>query len=634
MSKRALRKRKNKIDAHLPQDKINTGLPQGKEGLLDEEALESPFVASQLWRLLAYLRPYRWQMALAMGLLIITALSSLLQLRLLTSVIGVVQTMLEAAQLGEVPDPQLLSRTYMLVGGMLGLQIAAGISYYFRTRIMETAGRSAIAALRHDVFAHLQSLSLTYFDGRPAGKLLVRVVNDVNSLNDLFTNGIINMLVDCLTLIFVVIIMMATSVTLTLVSLCMLPLLVLMAFVIKRRMRQAWQAVRSRSAVVNAYLHESLAGVRVTQAFAREEENFRQYESLINAHRKTWMQAIKVNNIFWAATDFIGTAGTVLLYAVGVNLLQQNGPDMLETLLTMVWFLGRFWGPINNLSNFYNSIMVAMASTERIFEIMDTKPDIGGLPDAPAMPPIQGRVAFEKVGFAYEGGKTVLENVSFEVKPGQTVALVGPTGAGKSTVVNLISRFYDPQTGRVLVDGQDIKAVNLNSLRSQMGVMLQDSFIFSGSILDNIRYGKLDATREEAEAAARAVLAHDFIMEKEQGYDTEVNERGSALSVGQRQLISFARTLLADPRVLILDEATASIDTKTERVIQQALETLLRNRTSFVIAHRLSTIRKADVIMVISEGGVAEAGTHAQLMQIENGHYRGLCEAQYRFLEA
>ena len=345
------------------------------------------------------------------------------------------------------------------------------------------------------------------------------------------------------------------------------------------------------------------------------------------------MKAIQVNNAFWPALDITGTIGTVLVYYFGIRMMGlEHNPLSLSSLLLMLWYLGRFWVPLNTLSNFYNSILSAMASVERIFEIMDTESDIQDKPDAKELPPISGAVEFDHVDFWYNEDKVVLKDVSFKVEPGQTIALVGPTGAGKSTVVNLISRFYDVCGGAVKLDGYDLRDIKLRSLREQMGVMMQDSFIFSGTIMDNIRYGRLDATDEEVIEAAKAVSAHDFIMQMEKGYMTEVNERGSSLSVGQKQLISFARALLNDPKILILDEATSSIDTHTELLIQKALEVLLKGRTSFVIAHRLSTIRNADCIMVIQDRNIAEKGTHDELIKLEGGHYKGLCDAQYRFL--
>ena len=319
---------------------------------------------------------------------------------------------------------------------------------------------------------------------------------------------------------------------------------------------------------MNAYLHESLSGMKVTQAFVREKENENIFLQLNNDIKSTWMDAIKINNLFWPCIDIISTMGTVLIYIFGVRAL-ITGEITVGILLSIIWYSGRFWEPLNNISNFYNSILVAMASTERIFEVLDTKPEIQDSPNAIEMPEIVGRVEFDNVTFSYDDKKMVLEDVSFDIEPGETVALVGPTGAGKSTIVNLISRFYDVTEGEVRIDGHNIKDVKLHSLRKQMGIMMQDTFIFSGTIMDNIRYGRLDATDEEVIEAAKAVHAHDFIMEMENGYYTEVKERGSRLSVGQKQLISFARALLADPKILILDEATSSIDTQTEILIQK-----------------------------------------------------------------
>ncbi|MEG0767350.1 MAG: ABC transporter ATP-binding protein, partial [Clostridia bacterium] len=494
--------------------------------------------------------------------------------------------------------------------------------------------RKAVAKLRQDLFDHIQGLSFTFFDARSAGKIMVRVINDVNSLNDLFSNGIINLLVDCLTLVLLVGIMLCINWKLTLVSLCSLLILLVLILVIKRRMRRCWQAVRSKTSNMNGYLHESLAGMRVTQAFVRENVNQDTYDEVNQEIHDHWMKAVHYNSLFWPAIDSMSQLGTVLVYFVG--LLLMGGPHglPLADLLLILWYLGRFWDPINNLANFYNSVLSAMASIERIYEIMDTPQDIRDTSeDVAELPPITGEITFDHVTFGYDKETTVLRDVCFTAKPGQTIALVGPTGAGKSTVVNLISRFYDVTSGRVLIDGHDVRDVKLQSLRRQMSVMLQDSFIFSGTILDNIRYGRLDATDEEVMEAAKAVHAHEFIVQMAHGYQTEVNERGSSLSAGQKQLISFARALLNDPRILILDEATSSIDTHTEQLIQKALERLLKGRTCFVIAHRLSTIRKADCIMVVQDGNIAERGTHEELLKNVHGHYHALCAAQYEFMK-
>ncbi len=586
----------------------------------EDEALERPFDKSMFLRLMGYMAPYKRNVIIALVLMVIAMLCSLGQTFLLSRAVNSL-------------DSETPVVPYMLVIGMLIMGVAGALLTRYRVKLMDTSGRKALATLREDLFRHIQGLSFSFFDTRSAGKILVRVINDVNSLNDLFTNGIVNVLIECLTLIMLIIIMVAVNWKLTLIGLGVMSVVLVIMLLLKPIMRTRWQNVRKKSSNLNGYLHESLAGMRVTEAFAREEKNQETFVGVSNEIRSSWMSAIRINNGFWPMLEFTGTIGTALVYYFGIVFMKDAvHPLDLANLLLILWYLDRFWGPLNTLSSFYNSLLSAMASMERIFEIMDTPTDIPDKENAYDLPPITGRVDFENVTFAYNPEKVILRNVSFTVEPGQTIALVGPTGAGKSTVVNLISRFYDVNDGAVKIDGHDIRDVKLLSLREQMGVMMQDSFIFSGTIMDNIRYGRLEATDEEVIEAAKAVHAHDFIMQMEKGYETEVNERGSSLSVGQRQLISFARALLNDPKILILDEATSSIDTHTEILIQKALDVLLQGRTSFVIAHRLSTIRNADCIMVIQDGHIAEAGTHDELIKHEGGHYKGLCDAQYRFL--
>jgi len=587
---------------------------------LDDEVLERPFDKRQFGRLFAYLLPYKKQMIFSLALMVVAALSSLGQPFLLSRAIGDMEN-------------RIGGNLYWLVGGMVLLSLIGAACTRQRVWIMDVSGRKAIAKLRQDLFDHIQNLSFSFFDTRSAGKVLVRVINDVNSLNQLFTNGIVNVLIDCLTLILLTVIMFFVNWKLTLVGMCIVPMLVWIMFKLKRMVRLRWQRVRIKTSSMNGYLHESLAGMRVTEAFVREDENLDTFENVNDDIRASWLGAMRLNNTFWPALDLTGTLGTALVYFVGVHMMgDQANPLELANMLLILWYLGRFWDPLNTLSTFYQNVLTAMASVERIYEIMDTPSDIVDSPGAVALPPIEGRVSFENVTFSYDADKVVLRNVSFEVEPGQTIALVGPTGAGKTTVVNLISRFYDVTGGAVKIDGHDVREVTVRSLRKQMSVMMQDSIIFSGSIMDNIRYGKLDATDEEVIEAAKAVHAHDFILAMDKGYLTEVNERGASLSVGQKQLISFARALLNDPKILILDEATSSIDTRTELLIQKALNVLLQGRTSFVIAHRLSTIRNADQIMVIQDGDIAERGDHDQLIELDGGHYRALTEAQYRFL--
>jgi ATP-binding cassette subfamily B protein len=497
---------------------------------------------------------------------------------------------------------------------------------------MVVVGQEVLFKLRQDLFNHIQKLSFTFYDSRPAGKILVRIINDVNSLSDLLTNGIINVVTDVFTLIVALVFMFSIHFRLALISLVTVPLMALVIVLLKKAIRIRWQMVRKKVSNMNAYLHESLAGMRVTQVFVRQPETREVYRQLSGDIYSSWMDAIKVNNLFWPAIEWIAAIGTVLIYWFGMRFLDQ-GTVTVGILVAFTGYVWRFWQPLNNLCNFYNSLLMAMASTERIFETLDIQPDITDSEDATQLPPIKGEVQFDHVTFHYEPEKPVLKDVSFTVKPGETIALVGPTGAGKTTIVNLISRFYDPVEGRVLIDGADIRNVTLHSLRSQMGIMLQDAFIFSGTIMDNIRYGRLNATDEEVIQAAKAVHAHEFIKDMEDGYYTQVQERGSRLSQGQKQLISFARALLADPKILILDEATSSIDTRTELLIQKGIKELLKGRTSFVIAHRLSTIRSADRIMVIDHGRIIECGNHEELLR-KRGVYYNLYKAQYKFLQA
>ncbi|MDR2514089.1 MAG: ABC transporter ATP-binding protein/permease [Christensenellaceae bacterium] len=589
--------------------------------VIDDEVLERPFNAGQMMRIFTFLKPYRGAVAFACGLMVVAALASLAMPKIMSVAVDDITR-------------QNIARLPLLIGAMALLSLVSAVCIRYRARILDTAGFKAIADLRQTLFNHVQDLPFSFFDSRSAGKIMVRIINDVNSLNGLLTDGIVNVVIDVITLVFLVAFMLATNWKLTLISFAILPFLLLLLFGLKRRIRVNWQNVRAKLSNMNGYLHESLAGMRVTQAFKREKVNGEIFTDTNQDIRSSWMRAIRLNNLFWPFLDIVSAVGTILVLVFGVKMLERYaGPGgiTIGSLLAIIWYLGRFWEPLNNLSNFYNSLLTAMASAERIFEILDTPVTIKSEPGAPDLPPIQGEVRFEDVSFGYDSGRLVLKNVNFAIKPGQTVALVGPTGAGKSTVVNLLSRFYDVTGGAVRIDGHDIRKVELNSLRRQMSVMMQDSFIFSGTIMDNIRYGKLDASDEEVMAAAKAVHVHDVIMQMEKGYGTEVNERGSRLSVGQRQLISFARALLNDPAILILDEATSSIDTKTELLIQQALETLLKGRTSFVIAHRLSTIRKADLIMVVQDGDIIERGTHEELLAAKGEYFR-LCDAQYRFL--
>ena len=408
-------------------------------------------------------------------------------------------------------------------------------------------------------------------------------------------------------------------------------------FAVEAFSRKRWAVYRETRSTLNGFTHESFSGMQLIQAFANEEMIHHKFENHVSHLSKHFLHAVKLNDFFWPLVDLSWGAGTVIVFYVGYKLVLA-GEIQIGVLVAFCMYVGMFWRPIMNLSSFYNSLITNLSAAERIFNILDLKANITSKnpmtgESYPMMPPIKGKVTFDHVSFGYEDGQRVLDDISFQIKPGQKVALVGETGAGKTTIVSLISRFYDPGAGRILIDGQDIRHVDLQSLRSQMGIMLQDTFLFSTTIMENIRYSRLDATDEEVIAAAKAVNAHEFIMRMEQGYQTEVNERGSRLSLGQRQLISFARALLANPRILILDEATSNIDTQTEILVQQGIQKLLKGRTSFVIAHRLSTIRDCDLIMFISEQGISECGTHEELMA-QKGAYYELYMSQYTLLDA
>jgi ATP-binding cassette subfamily B protein len=426
------------------------------------------------------------------------------------------------------------------------------------------------------------------------------------------------------------VIMLTLDLRLALVALSMLPLMVVSMFYIQTVSRKRWQQFRKKGSNMNAYIHEDFSGIRVIQGYAVEQKTAKTFLDLASDHMKAFMHAVRLNDMFWPLVEITWGIGMVLVYWFSVRLIMADDISI-GTLVAFTGYVSMFWRPIMNIANFYNTLVTNLAAAERIFEIMDIQPDIKNSEAAMITPKTKGDVEFKNVTFWYEDGTVVLDDVSFRIKPGETIALVGPTGAGKTTIINLISRFYDTQQGNVLIDGRDVKALDMESLRSQMAVMTQDTFLFSTTIKENIRYGKLDATDEEVMNAAKAVSAHEFIMKLENGYDTEVNERGSRLSSGQRQLISFARAILANPRILILDEATASIDTQTERLVQKGIQKLLKGRTSFVIAHRLSTIRDADRIMVIDGGKIVEEGDHAALLKTR-GLYYDLYTAQYKFL--
>ena len=584
-----------------------------------DEELQEGFNISHLKRLIRYMKPYKNKVILSVTLMIISSFVSLLGPYLIKIALDDI-----------IPSGNLVNLTILSVIYALSLIL---VSAFMKQRIitMGKVGQDILVDMRKDLFVNLQTLPFSYYDSRPHGKILVRVVNYINSLSDLLSNGFVNLIADTVTLIITVIFMFVLDYRLALVSLLGLPLLMTVIMSIKKAQRRAHQKLSSKQSNMNAYVHESINGIKVTQSFSREEENMRIYKDVCKQYSDAWMDSVKLNFLVWPSIDIISVASVALIYLFGILVFDSS--IKVGVLVAFIGYVWRFWAPITNIGNFYNTIINAMAYLERIFETMDEKPLIHDKVGATILPPIEGNVEFKDVTFMYEEDNPILKNININIQSGESIALVGPTGAGKSTIVSLISRFYDINEGQILIDGIDIRDVTLKSLREQMGIMLQDSFIFSGTIMDNIRYGNLEATDEEVIAAAKVVRAHDFIMEFENGYYTEVNERGSRLSVGQRQLISFARALLADPKILILDEATSSIDTQTELLLQKGLDELLKGRTSFIIAHRLSTIKNSSRIMYIDNGSIVECGTHNELMSLK-GHYYNLYQSQYALLNA
>ena len=580
----------------------------------EDEVLETPFDFHHLLRASVYIKKYLGQMILALTLSAIGGIA------------GLFAPMITQHALDEVIPNEDVRMLFILVGVLICTYVVSVIFTTIRSRIMVNVSQNIIFDIRRDIFAHLQKLPFQYYDDRPHGKILIRVVNYVNSVSDMLSNGLINVVLEILNLIFIVVFMFCVDVKLSLVVMAGVPILAAFMFWIKKRQRRAWQQVSNKNSNLNAYLQENIVGAKITQIFAREEENAETFAELSDRCRGAWMKAVKYSNLVWPCIDNISVWVRAAIFIFGLLIFGQ-GNTSLGVIVAISSYASRFWQPIMNLGNIFNNFINNIAYLERIFETLDEPVTVDDAEDAIEMPKIKGEVTFENVTFGYEADKMVLKNLSFTVKPGESVALVGPTGAGKSTIVNLISRFYNVNEGRVLIDGQDISKVTLHSLRSQMGIMLQDSFIFSGTIEDNIRYGKLDATEEEIIRASETVCADEFIRRFQDGYQTEVKERGSLLSQGQKQLISFARTLLSDPAILVLDEATSSIDVQTERALQQGLNAMLQGRTSFIIAHRLSTIKNCDKIMYIDQGGIMECGTHEELLA-KKGYYYHLYTAQ------
>ena len=585
-----------------------------------DESLDIQFNLEYCKRLLSYVKPYKKEMVITLIVMLVSSIASLMG-----------PYLVKIAMDENIPSKDMRGLVLICIIFVTTIVISS-ICMKYKIKTMTFVGQSVVRNIRSDLFNHLQKLPFSYYDSRPHGKILVRVVNYVNSLSDLLSNGLINLLTDLFSIFVIIGFMVFISPKLTLICMIGMPILALVVALLAKVQRITTQRYSNKQSNLNAYIQESISGMKVTQAFVRERVNAEKFKVVSGENRSTWMTAVKYQLMLWPAIDNISVFTVSLVYLVGIKAIGEV--ITIGTLVAFVGYIWRFWNPIVNISNFYNTLIMAMAYLERIFETLDEEVSISNLPNAYEMPSIEGNIEFKNVVFKYEDEeREILKNVSFKVNAGETIALVGPTGAGKTTIINLLSRFYDVTKGEVIIDNNNIRNVTLSSLREQMGVMLQDTFIFSGTILENIRYGNLSATEEEIINASKAVRAHEFIINLKDGYNTQVNERGSRLSVGQRQLISFARALLADPKILILDEATSSIDTKTEKALQEGLDRLLKGRTSFVIAHRLSTIKNADRIMVINDGRIVEQGTHDELIN-NHGEYYNLYMAQYEIRNA
>jgi len=577
-------------------------------------------------RLLRYLTPYKkWIVIITFAVIV-------------TSVTG-------------IASPYILGREiiskYILKGDLyglqaiilvfIGIQIANWAANTIRIYGLGKVGQSLLLKMRTDLFSHLQRLSFSFFDRSDSGDLISRVTNDTDAIGEAFTSGLVQVSSDMLSLLMIVIVMFSIDVRLSLASMTVVPLILVAAILFNSKFRAAYRMQRTKISTVTSKLQEGISGIREIQSFTRERDMMEDFKTANLENFQANLQATKVWGSFFPTIQLIQTLGTgiVILYGGWLAFNGMLGPmeEAIGTLITFIMYVGMFFGPIFDLANFYNTVQSSLAAAERIFRILDIEPEIKDYIDAIEIPRIEGEIEFRDVTFGYRPENPVLHDVSFHVKPKETIALVGPTGAGKSTIIKLLCRFYDPQSGQILIDGYDVKKVKLKSLRRQMGIVLQETFLFSGTIIDNIRYGKPEATDEEVIAAAKLVGAHEFIEKLPDGYYTKIGEGGVGLSVGQKQLVAFARALLRDPAILILDEATSSIDPYTDLLIRKAMKTLLKDRTSIIIAHRLSTVRDVDRILVIDDGRIVEEGSHEELIK-KGGLYSYLYKMQFKEPEA
>ena len=587
-----------------------------------DRAVEKPFNWKQMLRLLAYLKPY--SKSYLPGAIIAMLVSTAVRL-IVPILIGKVAIDIAVAN----KDTTLL--TYLVIGISV-LYLISFIGNTFRIKWVNLLGQNVIYDLRKHLFSHVQRLSHRFFDSRSEGSILVRIMNDINSLQELFTNGIINLLMDIVMLTGIIVILLALSPKLALAIMIIIPLMFYISTKLRRNIRRSWQYTRIQQSRLNSHLNESIQGIRITQSFTQEKENTEFFKGVNQDNYDSFKDAVKKSAMFRPVVEMCNAIGTIILISYGAYLILQ-GDIEIGTFVSFAFFLGMFWEPISRLGQMYNQLLMAMAASERIFEFLDEQPNVKEIANPHIFNEMRGQIEFNQVQFSYDNERIALHDISLSVKAGETVALVGHTGSGKSSIANLISRFYDPTKGSVKIDGYDLRHVELESLRQRISVVLQDTFIFSGTIMENIRFGQPEATDQEVIEASKVVGADDFIGRLANGYETEVEERGSILSAGERQLLSFARALLANPSILILDEATASIDTETEVKIQKALGRLLKGRTAIMIAHRLSTIREADKIFVLENGHILESGNHDELMTLK-GEYFDLVKSQFQMLDA